>query len=190
MRHVVTAPALAAVCCLSFTACSDSDDRSDPRPSPRSALKLGQGSDTVGAGGKGTLEITADSVAYVEKAGSSNPEHDLFAVLRYDATNRSKTPVTSTADTSGFRWQTSDGHTVKAGNTEVARGVFALGASNDGGATVPPKVFMTDTVAFDITAAQKGATLIYVDGDGVTYRWKIPPTSAGSAASALESDLQ
>ncbi|WP_409054894.1 hypothetical protein [Streptomyces sp. SYP-A7185] len=153
-------------------------------------LKLGQGSDTAGVDGKGTVKITADSVAYVEKAGSSAPEHDLFAVIRYDAANRSKTPVTSTADTGGFRWKTSDGHTVKAGNTTAARGVTSLGSSNEGGATVPPKVFVTDTVAFDITMAQKGATLIYIDGDGVTYRWRIPPTSAGSTASALESDLQ
>ncbi|MFE6165502.1 hypothetical protein ACFQ7F_42115 [Streptomyces sp. NPDC056486] len=136
------------------------------------------------------MKITADSVAYVERAGSSTPERDLFAVLRYDAANRSKTPVTSTADTGGFRWKTSDGHTVKAGNTTAARGVTALGSSNEGGATVPPEVFITDTVAFDITTDQKGATLIYVDGDGVTSRWKIPPTSSGSTASALESDLQ
>ncbi|MDQ0956044.1 hypothetical protein QFZ24_010053 [Streptomyces phaeochromogenes] len=189
MRRIVTASALAAAFCLTFTACSDSDDRSDPQPSPRTALKLGQGSGTAGVDGKGTVKITADSVAYVRRAGSATPEHDLFAVLRYDATNRSKTPVTSTADTGGFRWKTSDGHTVNAGNTRAAQGVFAFGSS-EGGATVPPKVNITDTVAFDITTAQKGATLIYVDGDGITYRWKIPPTSSGSTASALESALQ
>ncbi|MGW6318814.1 hypothetical protein [Streptomyces sp. NPDC055099] len=136
------------------------------------------------------MEITADSVVYVEKAGTSTPEHDLFAVLRYDAANRSKSPVTSTADTGGFRWKTSDGHTVKAGNTAAARGVVALGSSDEGGATVPPKVFVTDTVTFDITAAQRGATLIYVDGDGVVSRWKIPATNSGSTASALELALQ
>lgn len=189
MRRIVTAPALAAACCLSLTACSDRDDRSDPQPSPRTALTLGQGSDTAGVDGKGTVKITADSVAYVEAAGSSAPEHDLFAVVRYDAANRSKTPVTSTVDTGGFRWKAPDGHTVSADNTTAARGVFAFGSS-EGGATVPPKVLTTDTIAFDITTAQKGATLIYVDGDDVTYRWKIPPTSSGSTATALESALQ
>ncbi len=189
MRHIVTAPALAVVCCLSLTACSGRDDRSDPRPSPRTVFRLGQSSDTAGADGEGTVRITVDSVAYVEKAGASNPEHDLFAVVRYEAANPSKAPVTSTVATGGFRWRANDGRNVGAGNTKAARGVFAVGSS-EGGATVPPKVFTVDTVAFDITAAQKGATLTYVDGDGATYRWKMPSKSSGSAAIALQLALR
>lgn len=70
MRHIIRASALAAACCLSLTACSDSDDKSDPQPSPHIALRLGQSADTAGVGGRGTAQITPDAVVYVDKAGA------------------------------------------------------------------------------------------------------------------------
>ncbi|MDQ1023972.1 hypothetical protein QF035_001554 [Streptomyces umbrinus] len=189
MRHIISASALAAACCLSLTGCSGNDDRSDPQPSPRTALTFGQSADTAGAGGKGTAQITPDAVVYVDKAGTERPEHGLFAVVRFEAENRSKTPVTTTARQGGFRWKASDGKTVKAGNSEGAGRIAPVGFS-ESGPDISPKTYQADSVVFDITAAEKGGTLVYVDGDDVAFRWKMPSTDSGSPASALKSALK
>jgi hypothetical protein len=189
MRHIIKASALAAVGCLSLTACSGGDDESNPQPSPRTALKFGQTADTAGVGGKGTVQIAPDTVVYVDKAGAETPDHGLFAVVRVEAGNRSKSPVTTTVGKGGFRWKTPDGNTVKAGNSKGAGSIAAVGFS-EGGPDISPGTYQVDTVAFDITAAEKGGTLVYVDGDGVEFRWKIPSTSSGSTATALKSALQ
>ena len=57
MRQVARASVLAATC-LSLAACSDGDGKSDPQPSPRTALRFGQTAETAGAGAKGIAEIT------------------------------------------------------------------------------------------------------------------------------------
>ncbi|MEU0206362.1 hypothetical protein [Streptomyces canus] len=189
MRHVIRASALAAACCLSLTACSDSDDTSDPQPRPRTALSFGQSADTAGVGGRGTAQITPNAVVYVDKAGAETPERGLFAVVRFEAGNRAKTPVRTTADKGGFRWKTPDGKTVKAGNSRGAGRIAPVGFS-EGAPEVSPKTYQADSVAFDITAAEKGGTLVYVDGNGDAFRWKIPSTNTGSAASALMSALK
>jgi hypothetical protein len=188
MRHIIRASALAAACCLSLTACSGSDDKNDPQPSPRTTLGFGQSADTAGVGGRGTAQITPDAVVYVDKAGAETPEHGLFAVIGFKAGNRSTTPVTTTAGKGGFRWKTPDGKIVKAGNSKGAGRIAPVGFS-EGTAGVSPNTYQVDCVAFDITAAEKGGTLVYVDGDGVAFRWKIPSTDAGSTASALKSAL-
>lgn len=189
MRHIVRASVLASACCLCFTACSDSEEKSDPRPSPRTALTFGRTTDTAGVGGMGTAQITPNAVVYVDKAGGETPEHGLFAVVRFEAGNRSKTPVTTTADKGGFRWETPDGKTVRAGNSRGAGRIAPVGFS-EGTPEVSPRTYQADSVAFDINASDKGGTLVYVDGNGAAFRWRIPSTNAGSSASALLSALK
>ena len=46
--NIVRASALAAACCPSLTACSESEDTSDPQPSPRTVLNFGQSANTAG----------------------------------------------------------------------------------------------------------------------------------------------
>ncbi|MFH8370563.1 hypothetical protein [Streptomyces sp. NPDC018031] len=189
MRHYITAPLLAAVCCLSLTACTGSDDGGSPPPGPRTTLRLGQGTDTAGAGGRGTVRITPDTVVYVDRTRTGTPEHGLFAVVTFKAENRAGTPVRTTADDGGFRWKAPDGHTVGAGNGEGARRIAPVGFS-EGVPTVGPDTFQVDTVAFDITTAGKGGTLVYRGGDGAVFRWKLPSTSSGPVVAALESALR
>ncbi|WP_407555474.1 hypothetical protein QOM21_37000 [Streptomyces sp. Pv4-95] len=189
MRHIIRASALAATCFLSLTACSGSDDKSAPHPSSRAVLDFGQGADTAGVGGRGTAQITPDAVVYVDRAGAETPEQGLFAVVRFEAGNRSKATVTTTVGKAGFRWRTPGGKTVKAGNSKGAGRLAPVGFSEDA-PDVPPKTYQVDSVAFDITIAEKGGTLIYVDGDGVAFRWKIPSRDSGSTAAALESALK
>ncbi|MFF7871090.1 hypothetical protein ACFZCT_32245 [Streptomyces qaidamensis] len=190
MRHVATASVLAATC-LSLAACSGGDGKSDPQPSPRTALKFGQTADTAGADGKGTAQITPETVVYVDKAGADAPEHGLFAVVTFKAGNRAKDSVSITAAQGGFRWKTLDGKTIKAGNSEGAGNIDPIGFNDAGGKpTVRANTYQVNTVAFDISSVEKGGTLVYVDGDGVAFRWKVPATSAGPAANALKSALK
>ncbi|MBL1083510.1 hypothetical protein JK359_16270 [Streptomyces actinomycinicus] len=184
MRHTARATTLIAVCCLGLTACTASDDRSTPEPSQRAQLRLRQSAGTAGAGGKGTMRITPDTVVYVRRAGNGTPEHDLYAVVAFTSENRSEFPVTATTRKGGFRWKASNGHTVGAGNSISAARIAPTGFS-DGGPTVSAGTFRRNTVAFDITTAEKGGTLIYLDGNGDSCRWTIPPTNSGSTVSAL-----
>ncbi|MFJ4536715.1 hypothetical protein ACIP39_12220 [Streptomyces tibetensis] len=190
MRHVARASVLAATC-LSLAACSEGDGKRDPQPSPRTALEFGQTADTAGVDGKGIVQITPETVVYVDKAGTHTPEHDLFAVVTFKAGNRAKDPVTSTAAQGGFRWKTLDGKTIKAGNSEGAGSIAPKGFDDGGGRpTVRANSYQVNTVAFDITTVQKGGTLVYVDGDGVAFRWKVSLTNSGPAAHALKTALK
>jgi hypothetical protein len=111
---------------------SDGDGKGDPQPSPRTALRFGQTAETAGAGGKGTAEITPETVVYVDKAGADTPEHGLFAVVTFQAGHRAEDAVTTTAAQGAFRWKTPDGKTIEAGNSEGAGSVAPI--FNDGGA--------------------------------------------------------
>lgn len=180
-----------ATTCLSLAACSSGDGTSDPQPSPRTALGFGQTVDTVGAGGKGTAQITPETVVYVGKAGADAPERGLFAVVTFKTGNRAEESVKTTAAQGGFRWKTLHGKTIKAGNSEGARTVAPAGFNDGGGqSTVQADTYQVNTVAFDITSAEKGGTLVYVDGHGVAFRWKVPSTSSGPTANALKSALK
>lgn len=185
MRHVVTTSTLAVVCCLSLAACTDSGDRSAPEPSPRATLRLGQGADTAGVGGRGAARITPDTIVYADRTGFGAPEHGLFAVVTYQSRNRTTSRVTTTAGQGGLRWTTEDGRTVTDRNSKAATGVAPIGFS-EGGAALPPEVGHQDVAVFDIAAAERGGTLVYVDGDGTAFRWKIPASDSGAAVPALK----
>ncbi|WP_329436500.1 MULTISPECIES: hypothetical protein [unclassified Streptomyces] len=185
MRHLITASTLAAVCCLSLTACTGSDDRSTPQPSPRSTLRLGQSADTAGVGGRGTARITPDTVVYADSTNFGTPEHGLFAVVNYQSRNRTKSRVTTTAEQGGLRWKAADGHTVTARNSKAAEKVAPIGFSEGGPVFTRPTIHQ-DVAVFDISATERGGTLIYVDGDGTVFRWKIPASNSGIAVPALK----
>ncbi|MCX5441146.1 hypothetical protein [Streptomyces sp. NBC_00063] len=185
MRHLITVSTFAAVCCLSLAACTGSDDRSTPQPRPRSTLKLGQSADTAGVGGRGTAQITPDTVVYADSTSFGTPEHGLFAVVNYQSRNRTKSRVTTTAEQGGLRWKASDGHTVTARNSKAATKVAPIGFS-EGGPDFTSETGHQDVAVFDIAPAERGGTLIYVDGDGTVFRWKIPASNSGSAVPALK----
>ncbi|GAA2766510.1 hypothetical protein GCM10010103_55510 [Streptomyces paradoxus] len=190
MLHVARASVLAATC-LSLVACSGGDGQSDPHPSPSTALTFGQTADTAGASGKGTAQITPETLVYVDKAGAGAPERGLFAVVAFRAGNRAEESVTTTAAQGGFRWKTLDGKTIKAGNSAGAGRIAPIGFNDGGGKpVVRAHTHQVDTVAFDITRVEKGGTLVYVDGDGVAFRWKVPSTDSGPTANALKAALK
>ncbi|PKW12347.1 hypothetical protein SAMN05428944_0397 [Streptomyces sp. 1222.5] len=186
MRNITTSAALITVCCVGLlTACTHGDDRDEPKPSARATFELGQSADTAGVGGNGTMRITPDTVLYISRTNAGAPEHDLYAVVTFSAENRSKTPVTATTKVGGFRWKATKGHSVSAGNSKSAARIAPDGFA-DGGPTVPSGNFRRNTIAFDIASAEKGGILVYVDGNGDAYRWRIPNASTGPVVSALK----
>ncbi|MFF7240003.1 hypothetical protein [Streptomyces collinus] len=185
MRRTAVSTSLIAACCLGLlTACTGGDHDSGQKPGAHTTLRLNQSADTAGVGGDGTMRITPDTVLYLRRTSSGTAEHGLYAVVTFSAENRSRTPVTATTKTGG-RWKAANGHTVGAGNSRSAARIAPTGFA-DGGPTVPVGTFRRNTLAFDITDAEKGGTLVYVDGKGDAHRWQVPSTSSGPAAAALK----
>ncbi|MGY0021192.1 hypothetical protein [Streptomyces sp. cg35] len=185
MRHAITACGIAAVCCLSLAACTHSEDRSAPEPSPRSTLQLGRGAETSAVDSKSTVQIHPDTVVYDGSTSFGDSQHGVFAVVAYQSTNRTAHRATTTAAQGGFRWKSPDGPAVTAGNTTAAKKLAPIGFS-EGGPVLAPRTMHQDVAVFDITAAEKGGTLVYVDGDGASSQWKIPATDSGVSVPALK----
>ncbi|MFE4960357.1 hypothetical protein ACFRCW_42070 [Streptomyces sp. NPDC056653] len=135
------------------------------------------------------MQITPDTVVYIGRTSFGTPERGLFAVVTLKAMNRGRAAVKTTAGSGGFRWKTPAGHTVGPGDGRSAGKIVPIGFS-EGGPTVRPNTYQAETVAFDITTAGRGGTLVYTDGDGVAFCWKFPSTSSGSAVPALKSALR
>ncbi|MFZ3565566.1 hypothetical protein ACOKM5_01230 [Streptomyces sp. BH097] len=185
MRFARTGRILAAACCLTLTACTGNDEPSASTSGPQPTLTLGHRVRTAGVGGKGTAWIDPDTVVYARTTTFGAPEHGVFAVVNYRSGDGSEPRVTTTAERGGFRWKTPEGRTVKARNTKAAKKLAPIGFS-EGGPVVAPKEWHQDVAVFDIAAAEKGGTLVYVDGKGVAFRWKIPGGNSGTAVPALK----
>lgn len=174
---------------MSLTACAGSDDRSAPPANPHPPLKLGHSAVTAGVDGRGRAENIPDTVVYDGSTSFGSPEDDLFAGVNCRSGNRTKSRVTTTADEGGFRRKSPDGSTVEARNSKAATSTPPVGFS-EGGPVLAPRTWHQDVAVFDITAAAKDGTLIYVDGDDTAFGWKIPATDSGAAVPALEFALR
>ncbi|MFE4776154.1 hypothetical protein [Streptomyces sp. NPDC056713] len=93
--------------------------------------------------------------------------------------------MTTTAEQGGLRWKAADGHTVTARNSKAAKQVVPIGFS-EGGPDFTRETIHQDTAVFDIAAAERGGTLIYVDGDGTVFHWKIPASNSGLVVPGLK----
>ncbi|MFD8989793.1 hypothetical protein ACFRSX_26070 [Streptomyces goshikiensis] len=155
---------------------------------PAAALQLGQSTETVGAGGTGTLEITPTSIAYISTDGSTKPVNDVFAFVTYKA--RATTAVAADqaapVDGGGWSWAAPDGQAIAQGNGEAYN---VVADSFNAGRTVQPGTYLKDAAVFDLATAQAGGTLIYIDGAGTAYRWAMPKTDAGPDVAQIRKEL-
>ncbi|WP_327351868.1 hypothetical protein [Streptomyces sp. NBC_01304] len=71
--------------------------------------------------------------------------------------------------------------------TVNAAGVNADGFTNAG--PIQPGTFQWRSQVFDLTEAQRSGTLIYVDGEGQAFRWKMPAKDAGPELARLKAAL-
>jgi hypothetical protein len=196
---------LCAALAVGATACSGSD-KADEKPKGNASeqgipdgktpgqvednsLKLGQPAKTVGDGGKGTLEITPDSVVFVKKTVNDTPENGVFAivVMKDKATGAVAADEPAPITGQGWKWMAPDGEMLRwdSGNsTDVDTGKFSNADP------VQPGAWQWRSQVFDLTEAQaKGGTLIYIDGDEAAHRWKMPSADSGPSVADVKKQL-
>lgn len=162
----------------------------DGTDSEATDLKLGKPAETIGDGGTGVLQVTPDTVVYVKEGSGEKSEYGTFAVVTMKVKAMTGAPAEQTAPITGdgWKWIAPDGESVgfDSGNSTG----ITMDKYNSGGA-IQPGTYEWDSEAFDLTAAQaKGGTLLYTDGDGTAYRWKIPATDSGPRVAEVKKQLE
>jgi hypothetical protein len=135
------------------------------------------------------LDITPSTIAYVTKGTGQKPEEEVFAVVAYKAKSTKGVAASETvpAEAKGWQWIAPDGETAENSGF-AAPSVNAKGFTNAG--PIQSGSFQWRSQVFDITEAQRGGTLIYTDGEGEPYRWKMPAKDTGPELAKLEAGLK
>ncbi|WP_058041383.1 hypothetical protein [Streptomyces roseifaciens] len=189
----VTAFCLAAA--LSLAACSSETKAETVKSagsSPSAAadepagepLPMGKGTETVGAGGGGKLEITPTSVVYAARTAADKPTRGLFAIVTVKERPMTDVAAAETTPTEkgGWRWIAADG---QAADSEA--NIFLQGF--DSGGPIRAGASQVRARTFDISNAQRGGTLTYTDGEGKSFRWTIPAQDSGPQTAQLKKVL-
>lgn len=201
MRRTIAAT-VAVAACLTLGACSSSDQ---PKPKTATAQKpaektetptvkkptelaLGKSAKTVGSGGTGVIEVTPTTVVYAKEGSGEKPKHDTFAVVTLKARPVTAADASLTAPISngGFQYAAPDGQAISIMDGTATNVVMD---SFNGGGDIAAGTFQWNSAVFDIADAQKGGTLIYRDGAGQSYRWKLPATDSGPQAAQVKKEL-
>ncbi|MEU6990420.1 hypothetical protein ABZ953_07120 [Streptomyces sp. NPDC046465] len=197
---------MAVLLLAALTACSsddgDPDEKSTPKPPAvkstepggedggSKTLRLGQPAQTIGDGGTGVPQITPDTVVYVKEGGGEKSANGVFAVVTMKVKAMTGAPAAQTAPITGdgWKWIAPDGEEIgfDSGNsTAITMDKYS------GGGEVQPGTWKWDSEAFDLTTAQaKGGTLLYTDGEGTAYRWKMPTTDSGPGVADVKKQLE
>jgi len=152
--------------------------------------QLGETQLTVGSSGTGKLEVTPTAVVYTAEAQQETSEKGTFAVVTVQdkAVGDVAASEERLAGGGGWQWVAKDGTAVEFANTQAALGIGP--ESFTGGGTVQAGTKVWDSHAFDLTKQQaRGGTLMYVDGGGSAYKWKMPTTDAGPQAAQVRKEL-
>ena len=207
MRVRVSAATIALLLTV-LTACGDSggdDDTAGKQPTEAPAskepndgdgggvektLKLGDPAQTIGDEGTGVLQITPDTVVYVQEGSGEKSANGVFAVVTMKVKAMTGAPASQTAPITGdgWKWIAPDGEAIDydSGNSSS----ISMDKYNSGG-EVQPGTYEWDSEAFDLTAAQaKGGTLLYTDGEGTAYRWTMPATDSGPHVAEVKKQLE
>ncbi|MER5935155.1 hypothetical protein [Streptomyces sp. NPDC002054] len=159
-----------------------------PGPDVAPTMELGTSAETVGVNGQGRLEITPMTVVYLPQGGSQEPENELFAhvVVKLRPTTAVSASPAVPISGGGWSWVAPNREAIEQGNG-AAFNVVA-GSFNHGG-DVQPGTFVFDDAVFDLTKAQAGGTLLYNDGEGQAYRWRMPAQEAGPHVEKVKKEL-
>ncbi|MFM9616883.1 hypothetical protein ACKI14_02835 [Streptomyces turgidiscabies] len=158
-------------------------------------LAWGKTATTVGAetlvddtpGGE-ALEVSPTTVVYQAEAMGSTAVNGVYAII----TVKDRAPAGAAAESApieggGWQWLAPDGQALNEGENE-ASSITPDGFT--GGGTIPAGAWKWRTIAFDLSKAQQGGTLVYTDGAGATYQWKAPAKDSGPEASALKKGME
>lgn len=200
MRRTIAA-AVAAATCLTLGACGSEEPKpapgtasskpaedESPAPEKPTELKLGKPAETVGSGGTGRIQITPTTVVYAKDGAGEKPSKDLFAIVTFKAkpTTAADASVAAPAEDGGFTYAGSDGQAISTMDGTATNVVMD---SFNGGGSIAAGTFQWNSAVFDITNAQKGGTLIYRDGGGKSYRWKMPAADSGPQVGQVKKEL-
>lgn len=202
MRTHLIAALIAAVC-LPLAACSSGSGEEpisskptaaksqESKAKPPATLALGKPATTVGDGGKGELEVTPTTVVYVKEGAGQKPANDQFVVVTVKdrATSAAAAAEAPPITNGGWAWIASSGQSVDSGDGESYNVV--MDAFNNAG-PVQPGSFVWTARVFDLTAEQAkgGGTIVYTDGNGKAYRWKVPGTDSGPQVAEVKKQLE
>ncbi|MEE4419500.1 hypothetical protein [Streptomyces bugieae] len=160
-----------------------------------SAMALGKTAETIGAqnpiGGEtggGGLEVTPTSVLYVKKAMGSTSSRGVYAIVTVKdrAPNAVAAAESAPIEGGGWQWIAPDGQALSEGDGD-ASSIVPNGFESGG--MVQAGTYKWTSRAFDITNAQRGGTLLYTDGAGKAYRWKVSATDTGPELAALKKGM-
>ncbi|MFD8545678.1 hypothetical protein [Streptomyces sp. NPDC059649] len=159
------------------------------------AMALGKTVATIGAqnpvGGEtggGGLEVTPTSVLYVKKAMGYTSARGVYAIVTVKdrAADAVAAAESAPIEGGGWQWIAPDGHALAAGDGD-ASSIVPNGFESGG--MVQAGTYKWTSRAFDITDAQRGGTLLYTDGAGKAYRWRVPAADAGPELAALKKGM-
>lgn len=159
-------------------------------------LTFGKMATTVGAqspadGGVGgeTLEVTPSTVVYQKEAMASTSANGLFAIIAVkDRAPAGKAAESAPIEGGGWQWIAPDGQALDAGEND-ASSITPRGFT--GGGSIPAGAWAWDTVAFDLSKAQaNGGMLVYTDGVGATFQWKVPAVDSGPELAKLKKGME
>lgn len=139
--------------------------------------------------GGGNLDVTPTTIVYQAEAMGSESANGVFAIVTVKDAAVSDAAATENAPAAGGGWQwiAPDGQTISGDDGEAAN-ITPEGFS--GNVNVQPGAWSWRTVAFDISKAQKGGTLVYVDGLGEAFRWKAPAQDQGPDVAKLKKGME
>jgi hypothetical protein len=203
--RVRTTAATAALLLAALTACGGGDSgepeakppvasaQPSQEPTPgavEGSAKLGTPARTTGDGGTGVLEITPDTVVFVEEGGGETAANGVFAVV----TMKDKAMTAVAADEpapisgGGWKWMTTDGEMV---DTQSGNAFNVVMDKYNNADPVQPGGWQWRSQVFDLTPEQaKGGTLIYIDGEEQAHRWEMPSTDSGPHVAEVKKQLE
>lgn len=155
----------------------------------KTAKTVGAQSPADGGAGGGTLEVTPSTVVYQKEAMSNKAANGTYAIIAVkDRAPEGAAAESAPAEGGGWQWVAPDGQALDDGDND-AGGITPDGFT--GGGSIPGGAHKWDTVAFDLSEAQaNGGTLVYTDGAGARYRWKVPAKDSGPEVAKLKKGLE
>lgn len=156
------------------------DNHPGNTPEPTGPRQLGQTALTTGEDG-GTLQITPTTVVYATGDDTGTvPERDGYVVILIRIDNKS---AVATGATEHWTYTGSDGEALGAG-------VVLSSAYKQATGNLQPGTFQWYQRNWGIGKAQKGGTITYTDGTGVTYTWKLPAVDTGPQVAEVTKGLK
>ncbi|MFJ9154280.1 hypothetical protein ACIRP7_40995 [Streptomyces sp. NPDC102270] len=154
----------------------------------KAAMTVGAQTPADGSAGGEALEVAPTTVVYQAETMGSVSVNGTFAII----TVKDRAPAGSAAESApielgGWQWIAPDGQALAEGEND-ASSITPNGFS--GGGTIPAGAYKWRTIAFDLTEKQRGGTILYTDGDGATFRWKVPAKDSGPELAQLKKGME